>query len=776
MGEYALGQSVSRFEDPRLLRGGGRFTDDFSMSNMAHGYVVRANIAHARVLSIDIDAAKVAPGVIAVLTNADWVAAGFTDLPVGRGRSTRRDGAPMYRPIHPGLVRDRVRWVGDHVAFVVAETLEQAIDAAELIHVEYEPLPAAIGTGDVIKPGAPLVWDDCPNNICYVQLYGDKEATDRAFSEAPHVVEQRFIVNRVTAATMEPRACLGFYDLADDRYTLRMTAQRPFRMRQLVAQVMRVPESKVRLLSGDVGGSFGMKGSLYAENMLVLLASKLTGRPVKWTATRSEAFLGDCSARDNFADVGIALDKNGMFMGLRLRNVVNLGAYLHAGGEGAAVSNIGTFAGVYRIPAIHTDITTVFSNTNPLRSYRGNGRPEAAYHVERIIDVAADKLGIDPVEIRRRNMIRKDEFPFKTNLRFTYDCGDFEKAMNMAIEAADYAGFEVRRLEAKSRGKLRGIGVSYTIEKAASPGYEGAEIRFDRAGTVTLLCGAGCAGQGHETVFKQLVCDRLGIDPKDVNYVQGDTDAVFYGEGSGSSRTATIGGAAMHLATEKVIDKASKIAAHLLGVGEVSFDAGVFTSRETNETVTLQEVAKAASQPGKLPKGMDPGLVVQQIYQLDQANFPNGCHVCEVEIDPDTGEVEVMRYVVVDDVGVVMNPQLLKGQIKGGVVQGLGQVLLEDVRYDVESGQLLTGSFMDYPIPHAKHVSNFEIVSNPVPTKTNPLGVKGAGEAGCVGAVPAVSNSVIDALSVLGIRHIDMPMTPAKVWSAIQAAKMKSKR
>ncbi|MFM1817037.1 MAG: carbon monoxide dehydrogenase large chain [Pseudomonadota bacterium] len=771
MGEFALGQSVSRFEDPRLLRGGGRFTDDFTMPGMAHGYVVRANVAHARILSIDTTAALRAPGVIAVLTHSDWAAAGFTDLPVGRGRSTRRDGSPMYRPVHPALVSDRVRWVGDHVAFVVAETLEQAMDAAELVEIEYDPLPAAVGTGDVTQPGAPLVWDDCPDNICYVQQYGDKEATDRAFAEADHVVSQRFVINRVTAATMEPRACLGHYDRADDRYTVRMTAQRPFRMRQLIAQVMQVPESKVRLIAGDVGGSFGMKGSLYAENMLVLLASRVTGRPVKWTATRTEAFLGDCSARDNFADVSIALDKNGIFKGLRLQNIVNVGAYLHAGGEGAAISNIGTFAGVYRIPAIHTDVTTVFSNTNPLRSYRGNGRPEAAYNIERLVDIAADELGIDPVEIRRRNMIGRDEFPYKTSLRFTYDCGDFEKTMDMALEIAEYAGFEARRAASKARGKLRGMGVSYTIEKAASPGYEGAEIRFDRAGSVTILCGAGSQGQGHETVLKQLVCDRLGIDPGEVTYVQGDTDAVFYGEGSGSSRTATIGGAAMHMATEKIVAKASTIAAHLLGVEDVSLDAGVFTSRQTNETVTIKDVAKAASQPAKLPKGMEPGLIAQHIFQLEQANFPNGCHLCEIEIDEDTGEVEVLRYTVADDVGTVMNPLLLKGQIKGGVVQGLGQALLEDVRYDPESGQLLTASFMDYPIPHAKHVSNFAIVSNPVPTKTNPLGVKGAGEAGAVGAVPAVANAVIDALSVYGIRHLDMPMTPARIWRAIQDAR-----
>ncbi len=771
MGEFAIGQSVSRFEDPRLLRGGGRFADDFSLPGMVHGFVLRASVAHARITAINIDAAKKMPGVLAVLTGEDWARSGHDDLPTGNNKMKRPNGEGLYRPRLPALIDDRVRWVGDPVAFVVAETLAEAIDASELIEVSYDPLPAAIGTATVKEPDAPRVWDDCDNNICYVGAFGDAAATEAAFQAADHVISQRLLVNRVTAATMEPRACIGDYDASQDRYTLRMTAQRSFRMRQLVARVMGVAESKVRVLVGDVGGSFGMKGSIYGENILTLFASRAVGRPVKWTSTRSEAFVSDCQARDNVADVAIALDADGTFRGLKLNNVVSVGAYLHSGGEGSAISNLGSFAGVYNFDAIRADVMTVFSNTNPLRSYRGNGRPEAAYFVERIIDIAADELGFDPVHLRRKNLIPDDAFPYKTKLTFTYDCGQFSKTMDMAIDRADYAGFEARRVDARKRGKLRGIGVSFTIEKSASAGYEGAEVRFDRSGTVTILSGAITQGQGHETIFKQLVADTLGLDPDTISYVQGDTDAVFYGEGSGGSRTAALGGSAILEASQKVLAKAHRIAAHLLNVDAVDYRDGVFTNRQTNETVSIAEVARAAAQPARLPEDLEPGLIGQSVHYSPQASYPNGCHVCELEIDEDTGAVEIVRYTVSDDVGTVLNPLLLKGQIMGGVAQGIGQVLMEDIKFDQESGQLLTGSLMDYPMPRALGLSKFDIVSNPVPTKANPLGVKGAGEAGTVGAVPAVANAIVDALSVLGVKHIDMPTTPYRIWQAMQAEK-----
>ncbi|MFM1815886.1 MAG: hypothetical protein RLZ98_2581 [Pseudomonadota bacterium] len=771
MGEFALGQPVPRFEDPRLLRGGGRYADDIAMPGMAYGYVLRSEFAHARIIRLDTTVARAAPGVLAVLTGEDWANSGYADLPVPTNPSLkRRDGSALFRPPYPAIAKDVVKWVGDHVAFVVAETYEQAVDAAELIEVEYEPLPAVITTEEAVAEGAPKVWDNCPGNVCYNYELGDKAATEKAFAEAAHVIERRLRINRVTAATMEPRACLGYYDKAEDRYTIHTTLQRAFNFRQEIAAVLKVPESKVHVIAGDIGGSYGMKSAVYPENLHCILASKIVGRPVKWRATRSEAFLSDAQARDNVADIALALDKDLKFTGLRVRNVVNVGSYLQTGGETSAISNLVTLQGLYTTPAIYLDITTVFSNTNSLRPYRGNGRPENAYLLERLVDIAADVLKVDPAELRRRNLIPKSALPYKSVLKAVFDSGDFEGSMDIALKNADYAGFESRRAEAAKRGKLRGIGISNSIEKAAAPGIEAGEIRFDRGGSVTILCGAIDQGQGHETVFKQLVCDKLGLDPADVHYVQGDTDAVFYGEGTGGSRTATLAGSALLHASERVIDKAKKIAAHMLEVDEVEFKEGVFTSRSTNETVTIKDAAKAASQPAKLPKGMEPGLIATAVYDNRETNYPNGCHVCELQIDPDTGHVEMIKYTVVDDVGTVLNPLLLKGQIRGGVAQGVGQILKEDILFS-EDGQLLTGSFMDYAMPHAADFSNIDVTSNPSPTPTNPLGVKGAGEAGCVGAMPAVANAVVDALSPLGIEHVEMPATPARLWKIIRDAK-----
>ena len=770
MGEFAIGQPVPRFEDPRLLRGGGRYVDDIVLPHMAFGYVLRSPHAHARIRSIDISRAKSAPGVLAVLTGADWQASGWGDLPVPGG-NTRRDGSPMYRPPYPALASDRVRFVGDCVAFVVAESRYQAADAAELIEVDYEPLPAVVSTAEATRPGAPRVWDDCPDNICFVQIEGDKAATEAAFARADHIVRHRFVINRVTAATMEPRGCIGHYDPAEGRYTLYTTLQRAHGYRSDVARILKVPESKVRIIAGDIGGSFGMKSAVYNESALVLLASRLIGRPVKWTSTRSECFLADAQARDNVTEAELALDKEGHFLALRVTSFAAVGAYLQTGMP-AFTGNLGTLAGVYRTPAAYVDVTAVFTHTPPVRPYRGNGRPEAAYVIERLVDLAADELGIDPAELRRRNYIPPDAMPFKTSVTFTYDSGEFEKNMDLALALADAARFEERRAEARRRGKLRGLGISNTIERAAAPGFEGVEIRFDRSGTVTLYAGSITQGQGHETIFKQIVCDRLGLDPNEVHYVQGDTDQVFFGEGTGGSRSATIGGSACHIAAERILAKARSIAAHLLGVDaiEVNFADGVFSSPRTNRTLTIKEVAREAANPERLPAGMEAGLIATAVYNAPVQNFPNGCHVCELEVDPETGAVEMVNYSVVDDVGTVLNPLLLHGQIDGGIAQGAGQILMEDIRFDPATGQLLTGSFMDYAIPRADDLCAFHVESNPVPTKTNPLGVKGAGEAGCVGALPAVANALVDALSPLGIRHVEMPATPERLWRAIRQA------
>ena len=770
MGEFAIGQPVPRFEDPRLVKGHGRYIADMTFPGMAFGFVLRSPHAHARIRAIDTAKAKAAPGVLAVITGADYKAAGFGDLPVPGGLKRRND-APGYRPRYPALVEDKVRMIGDYVAFVVAETYFQAVDASELIEVDYEPLPAVVSTGDAVNPGVPLVWEDCPNNIGFIQVEGNKEATDAAFARAAHVVKHKFVINRVTAATMEPRGAIGLYEPTGGRYTIYTTLQRTNVFQTELSQyVLKVPDNKIRVVCGDIGGSFGMKSAVYNEVALVLLAAKMIERPVKWVATRSESFLCDAQARDNVTEAELALDQDGHFLGFRAKIIAAIGAYLQVGMP-AFTGNLGTLAGVYRTPASHIDVTAVFTHTQPVRPYRGNGRPEAGYVIERMVDLAADQLGIDPADIRQRNSIPSSAMPFKTSVTFTYDCGEFEKNLAMALQAADKKGFEARRAASKKNGKLRGFGFSNTIERSAAAGLEGAEIRFDRTGTVAIFSGSINQGQGHETAFKQIVCDRLGLDPNDVTYIQGDTDQVFFAEGTGGSRSATMSGSAFTMAAEKVETKAKAIAAKMLklDVADVNFHEGLFSSKKTNQTMTIKDVAKASLDPKNLPDGMEPGLIEKAIYSGKVASYPNGVHVCELEIDEETGTVEIVGYHVVDDVGTVINPLLLHGQIDGGIAMGIGQILMEDIKFDTE-GQILTGSFMDYAMPRATDMSGFHVDSNPVPTKTNPLGVKGAGEAGNVGALPAIGNALIDALSPLGIRDLEMPATPERLWRAIQQA------
>ncbi|HTT79164.1 MAG TPA: xanthine dehydrogenase family protein molybdopterin-binding subunit [Stellaceae bacterium] len=770
MGEFALGQPVPRFEDPRLLRGGGRYVDDMVLPRMAWGHVLRSPHAHARIRAIDARGARAAPGVLLVLTGAEWRESGWRDLPAA-GAMKRPGGLASYRPRFPALVEDRVRWVGDYVAFIVAETKHQAMDAAELIEVEYEPLPAIVGTAAAAAVGAPLVWDDCPDNVCFVHEVGDRAAVEAAFARADRVVKRRLVVNRVTAAAMEPRGALADYNPADERYTIYTTLQRTHAYRADLAQIIGVPESRVRVVAGDIGGSFGMKSAIYNEVALVLLAAKMLGRPVKWTSTRSEAFLSDAQARDHVTEAELALDRDGHFLAFRTRTTAAVGAYAQAASN-VFVMNLGTLAGVYRTPAIHAEVTAVFTNTNPMRPYRGNGRPEFAFVIERMVDEAAAETGIDRIELRRRNLIPPEAMPFKTGLIFTYDCGEFAKSLDLSLEFADVAGFEARRAAAKARGKLRGLGLSHTIERAAAGGFEAAELRFDKGGTATLLSGSITQGMGHETIYKQLVCDRLGLRPEQVHYLQGDTDKVAIGEGTGGSRTATLGGSAVYLATEKIVAKAKTIAAHLLEAAEadVDFADGVFAIPGTDRSVPLAAIAAAAWEPHSLPDGMEPGLVGSAAYAAKGQNFPNGVHICEVEIDPETGEIDILRYHVVDDVGTVLNPLLLEGQIRGGVAQGIGQIVMEDISFDPGSGQLVTGSFMDYAMPRADTLPDMLCETNPVPTRTNPLGVKGAGEAGAVGAMPAIGNALVDALSPLGIREVPMPATPERLWRAIRSA------
>ncbi len=773
MGQYSVGQSVSRMEDPRLLRGQGKYLDDLRLDRQVHAHILRSPHAHARINGVDAEAARAAPGVLAILTGAEYLADGLGTLPADMPRR-QRNGDPMFQPTRRAIATDRAAHVGMAVAIVVAETLAQAKDATELIQVDYQPLPVNVDTGAARATDTAPLWEDCAGNEAFLHAAGDREAVDRAFDAAAHVVSHRFMINRISACTMETRGCLGEYDPGTERYTLHTGLQRPYLFRKSIAEMaLFIQEPQLRLVAPDIGGSFGLRGSIYPEMILTLWAAKRVGRPVKWICERSESFVSDDHARDNVTEAALALDADGKFLALRAKTDANLGAFMSFRGAGPPVSNIGSLAGVYTTPALYVEVSGVLTNTNPTSPYRGAGRPEAAFVIESLVDMAARKTGIDPAELRRRNTIPADSMPYKTGLTFTYDSGEFEKNMDMGLAMADYAGFEARRAEASARGRLRGIGISNTIEQAAGASIETAELRFDPSGTLTLVAGSVSHGQGHQTVWTQILSEKLGIDSDKIRMIQGDTDKIAFAMGTGGSRSATLSGSATLLVCDKVIEKGKKIAAHVLEAAEddMVFADGAFTVAGTDRSMDMLDVAKTAFQPGKLPDDIEPGLYETATYREKTGNFPNGCHVCEVEIDPDTGTTEILRYSVVDDVGTVLNPLLLKGQILGGIAQGVGQALMEDIAYDRDSGQMLSGSFMDYAMPRADVFCNIDITSNPVPTTTNPLGVKGGGEAGTVGALPAVMNAIADALAPLNAAPVNMPATPERVWRAIADAK-----
>jgi carbon-monoxide dehydrogenase large subunit len=773
MGEFAIGQSVPREEDPRLLTGGGEFLDDVNLRNQAWAYVLRSPYAMANIRSINTEVAQAAPGVLQVLTGEDWAKENYGGLPCEDANKKKQDGSPMYHPEHPVLVKDQVKLVGDCVAFVVAETYAQARDAAELIDVDYESLPSVTDVEGAIAEGAPAVWPDCPDNISFFEEKGDAAAVDAAFARADHIVQQKMVVNRVTAVAMEPRGCLGDYDERQGRYTLYTGLQNPHPLRQQLAQeIFNIPETDVRVIPGDVGGSFGMRGGTYNELPLVLWASRLIGRPVKWRCDRSEGFMSDSHARDNVTDIALALDKDGIFLGLKVKTVASMGAYLAIRGPRPPTNNLGTLAGIYKTPAVHVEVTGVFTNNCETNPYRGAGAPEAAYVGERLVDLAARELGIDPAEIRQKNSVTPDQMPWTNALGFTYDVGDFPGNMGKALKAIDYDNFETRRAEAAERGVLRGIGISNTVKKTSSPNLESSGIRFDPSGTVTLIMGTISHGQGHETVFKQIVCDRLGIEPSTIRYVQGDTDMATYGRGTFNSRSMSIGGSAVALACDKTIAKATTIAAHLLEAAEadLEFEEGVFTVAGTDRSKTIIEVAKAAFSASAIPAEIEPGLNEIGTFTPQYWNWPTGVQICELEIDPDTGTTNIVNFVCVDDVGTVVNPMLLKAQMHGGIIQGVGQALMEDIVYD-ETGQLISGSLMDYCVPRADGMCFMEIISAPVPTASNLIGAKGGGESGPTGALPATINAVVDALKPLDVAHIDMPATPHRIWQTIEKAK-----
>jgi carbon-monoxide dehydrogenase large subunit len=774
MTKFGIGQPVSRFEDPRLLRGEGRFVDDIELPGQAHAVFVRSPHAHARIAAIDIAAAAAAPGVLAVLTGEDVARDGLGTIPMSLKRK-RPDGSPMFAPPHPGLARDRVRYVGDPVVMIVADTLNHARDAAEQARIDYDILPAVTDTAASVAPGAPPVWDECSDNISNRFQIGDAAAAEAAFQRAAHVVRRRYVISRVFAHYMETRGAIGIYDRGEDRYTLYADVQYPHRVRNaLASHIFKVPESKVRVVAGDVGGGFGSKGWQYVEHRLVLWAARKLRRPVKWTCDRSEAVLADEHARDNVTDAELALDADGAFLGLRIRTLASVGAYISSERNLLATfANVPTVIGVYAIPAAFAEITTVLSNKSSTAPYRGAGRPEATYVIERLIDDAARELGLDPIALRRRNVIDPAALPHRNPLGAVYDCGEFGRNMDDVLVLADHRGFAARRAASEGRGRLRGLGFANAIERAAAPGLEFAEIRFNPNGSALVLMGTKNQGQGHETTFRQIVHERLGIDPNDIHYIDGDTDRVAFGMGTMGSRSTVIGGSALCVASDKIIAKATKIAAHMMEAAEadIGFGEGWFTVVGTDRRVALKDVAKAAFQLPKLPAGLEGGLYETGTFSPAQDTYPNGAHVCEVEIDPETGAVDVVAYAIVDDVGTVINPTGLKGQIHGGVAQGLGQALMEQIVYDKGSGQLVTGSFMDYAMPRADSLCNITIASSPVPTKLNPLGAKGAGEAGTVGALPAVINAVLDALAPLGVRQLDMPATSERIWQAIEAAK-----
>ena len=774
MAKFGIGQPVTRFEDPRLLRGQGHFINDANLPGQAHAVILRSPHAHARIVRIDAAAALASAGVLAVFTEADLAADGLGMMRVNLQRK-RPDGSPLFYSPHPGLARGHVRYVGDPVAMIVAETANQARDAAELVDVAYDPLPAVTDTAMLLEHGAPAVWADCPDNLSHIFEAGNRAATEAALGAATHVVRRRFVISRVYAQFMEPRGAIGSYDPGEERYTLHADVQYPHRVRDALARnIFKVPESKIRVVAGDVGGGFGTKGWQYVEHRLVLWAARRLRRPVKWSCGRSEAIQADEHARDNISEAELALDAEGRFVGLRVRTVCNVGAYISAERNLLSTfSNVATLSGVYAIPAAYTHVSVAFSNSNPTAPYRGAGRPEATYVIERLIDEAALELGFDRIALRRRNLVPDAAMPYRNAFGANYDCGAFERGMDAALALADYDGFAARREESRGRGRLRGIGVANAIERAASPGLEFAEIRFNPGGSAMVLMGSKNQGQGHETMFKQIVHEKLGLDPAEVQYIDGDTDRVAFGVGTMGSRSTVIGGTALTVAAGKVIAKARKIAAHLLEAAEadIEFSDGRFGVAGTDRALTMKQVAMAAFQPARLPPGLEPGLYETGTFTPKQDTFPNGCHVCEVEIDPETGEVALLRYAVSDDVGTVINPLGLKGQIHGGIAQGLGQVLMEQVVYDSGSGQLLSGSLMDYAMPRADTTCDVAVVSNAVPTLLNPLGAKGAGEAGTVGALPAVMNAVMDALVPLGVRQLDMPATSARVWGAIRAAR-----
>ncbi len=780
LSQSPIGQSIRRREDERFLTGNGQYTDDVVLPGQTFAYFLRSPHAHARIRSIDTQAALAMPGVVAIFTGKDIADSKIGGLPCG-WLIHSRDGSPMKEPPHPIIAADKALHVGDQVALIVAETALQAKDAAEAIEVDYEPLPAVVNPADAPGHKASLHEAVAPDNVCYTWGHGDEAAVDAAFAKAAHVTRLDFANNRLIPNAMEPRAANASYTRHDDSYTLYVSNQNPHVERLLMAAfVLGIPESRLRVIAPDVGGGFGSKIFLYAEETALVWASKRVGRPIKWTAERSESFLTDAHGRDHVTTAEMASDANGNFIGMRVKTVANMGAYLSTFASSVPTILYATLlAGQYKTPAIFCEVKAVFTNTSPVDAYRGAGRPEATYVVERLVEQAARELKMDPAELRRRNFVR--EFPYATPVGLTYDIGDYEATLAKAQKLADVTGFAARKAESAKRGKLRGLGYSCYIEAcglapsniagalgARAGLFEAGEVRVHPTGTVTVFTGSHSHGQGHETTFAQVVAGRLGIPVENVEIVHGDTGRVPFGMGTYGSRSLSVGGSAIVKAVDKVIAKGRKIAAHLLEAADtdIVFENGEFKVAGTDKKLPFAQIALTAYVPHNYPlETLEPGLNENAFYDPTNFTYPAGSYVCEVEVDPDTGVVTVESFTAVDDFGNIVNPMIVEGQVHGGIAQGIGQALLEQAIYDPESGQLLTGSYLDYAMPRATDLPMFQVDTCVTPCTHNPLGVKGCGEAGAIGSPPALINAITDAI---GVRDLAMPATPERVWRAVQ--------
>ena len=771
MQKFGMGQAVRRVEDERFITGAGTYVDDLQLDNMAHAAFLRSPYAHAEITAMDTSEAEAAPGVIKVLTARDVQAAGLGAFPTLTAVDGVDDNGIAVPPRY-ALTADVVKFVGDPLAMVIAETRHQADAAAQLIEVDYEDLPANADLAAALDEATPVVWPQIGSNRAYHFQKGDAAATDQALADAAHVTTLHLINNRLAPAAMEPRGVIGDFDAEEDQYILHVSGQAVFAQRgQMAEAIFGIAPEKIRVIMPDVGGGFGAKNFVYPENVMVMLAARLCGRPVKWIASRSENFLSEIHGRDHVTRVDLALDANHRFTALKVATIANMGAYLSSFATIIPTSaSWVALGGTYMIPNMSMTVDAVFTNTVPLDAYRGAGRPEAAYLLERVVDVAAHELGLDPIELRRTNFIKT--YPYKTALGMLIDCGDFVGTFGMALQRADAKGFTDRLAASQAAGKCRGLGVSSYLEVTLGLPADAAEIRFDDDGGVTMIVGSASTGQGHETAFRQIIADELGIAPQHVRYLQGDTGLMQSGGGHGGSRSLKIVGSALYNTAGEVRQKGIIAAAHILEASpdSIEFADGLFAVKRTNRSIDILELEQALRNAGTLPDGVPHSLTSKARFERKAHSFPNGCHVAEVEVDPETGAITLERFTVVDDFGKIINPMIAAGQVMGGAAQGIGQAMLEGIVYD-DYAQLLTGSFVDYAMPRASDLSSFAVTFNEnAPTATNPLGVKGAGEAGATGAPPAIVNAVVDALKGYGIRHIDMPLTPLKVWQAIEAA------